>query len=98
MISYDEFIANASADDIRILNLFAMGQKIEFNDPAQADAMFAQVERLDAAGFVIRAHRGYERRAGALWQTFEAFIEPVAANYLARAASERVQLSREPLP
>lgn len=98
MIRYDDFIANASAEDIRVLNLFAMGQRIEFNDPVQADAMFAQVERLDAAGFIIRANRGYERRSNVLWQTFEAFIEPVAANYLARAASERVQLSREPLP
>ena len=98
MISYPEFLANAQAEDIRVLNLLAQGQRLEFSSPAEADAMFQHIERLDSAGFVIRVSRVYERRSGVLWQSFEALIEPVASTYLAKAASERVLLSREPLP
>ena len=33
-----------------------------------------------------------------MWHSFEALIEPVASTYVAKAAAERVQLSRELLP
>lgn len=98
MITYAEFLANAQPEDIRVMNLLAQGQKLEFNDPAEAESMFQQILRLDSAGFVLRAARVYERRSGVLWQSFEALIDPVASTYLAKAASERVLLSREPLP
>lgn len=98
MISYAQFLASAQPEDIRVMNLFAMGQKIEFDNAAQADDMFARVGRLDSAGFVLRMSRTYENRAGVVWQRFEAFIDPVASTYLSTAAAERVQLSRLPLP
>lgn len=98
MISYAEFLALAQPEDIRVLNLLAQGQKLEFNNPAEADAMFQQFERLDSAGFIIRFNRAYERRSGVLWQSFDALVEPVASIYLATAASERVLYSRDPLP
>lgn len=98
MITYNEFLANAEAEDIRVMNLLSQGQRIRFNDAAEADAMFQRIARLDTAGFVLRASRSYERIDNTLWQVFDGLIDPIAATYLARAASERVQLSRLPLP
>lgn len=98
MITYDQFLANAQPEDIRVLNLFAMGQRIQHTDTAEADGLVQRIARLDTAGFLLRTTRGYERKEGVLWQTFEGFVDPQAASYLARAASERVQLSRLPLP
>lgn len=98
MIDYATFLALAQAEDIRVMNLLAQGQRLEFNDPAEADAMFLQIGRLDEAGFILRMSRHYERRSGVLWQGFDAVIDPVASTYLAQAASERVRLSRDPLP
>ncbi|WFC43169.1 hypothetical protein [Pseudoxanthomonas sp. SE1] len=98
MISYEDFLTNAEPEDIRVMNLLSQGQTISFEDSSEAEAMFQRIARLDGAGFVLRASRHYERVDGVLWQRFEGLIDPVAANYLARAASERVQLSREPLP
>jgi hypothetical protein len=98
VITYAEFLANAQPEDIRVMNLLAQGQKLEFNDPAEAESMFQQILRLDTAGFVLRTARVFERRSGVLWQSFDALIDPVASTYLAKAASERVLLSREPLP
>ena len=71
---------------------------IDANDPAEADAMFLRILRLDEAGFVLRISRHFTRREGVVWQGFEALIEPAASTYLATAASERVRLSRDPLP
>lgn len=88
--SYEEFITTTDAEDARVMNLFAMDQMIEFNNDADADAMFARLERLDTAGYVLNFSRKYERREGVRWQSFEAFIQPTAAAYLARAASERI--------
>lgn len=98
MIDYATFLAQAQAEDIRVLNLLSMGQSLQFNVAADADAMFQRIARLDDAGFVLRASRIYERRDGVIWQRFEALIDPMASTYLARAASERVLLSRSPLP
>jgi hypothetical protein len=98
MIDYTTFLAQAQAEDIRVLNLLSMGQSLQFNATAEADAMFQRIVRLDDAGFVLRASRHYERRDGVRWQILEALIDPIAATYLARAASERVLLSRVPLP
>lgn len=97
MIDYPQFLANADSEDIRVMNLLSQGQTVSFSDAAEADAMFARIARLDEAGFVVRASRHYERVDGTLWQRFEGLIEPVAAGYLAKAASERVLLSRDPI-
>lgn len=98
MITYDQFIANAETEDIRVLNLLAQGQEIKFNVAVEADTFFQRIQRLDTAGFVLRANRAYFRVGGVLWQGFTALIDPAASVYLARAAAERVQLSRLPLP
>lgn len=97
MITYDQFLANAEAEDIRVLNLLSQGQEIRFTDAVAADTFFQRVLRLDTAGFLLEASRKYRRIDGVLWQAFTAIIDPAASAYLARAASERVQLSRLPL-
>lgn len=98
MIDYATFLALAEAEDIRVLNLLAQGHKLQFNVAEEAEAMQARIDRLDAAGFVVRDSRHRERRSDGLWIIFEALIEPAASIYVANAASERVQLSRDPLP
>jgi hypothetical protein len=98
VIDYPTFLAQAQAEDIRVLNLLAQGQALQFTNASEADAMFQRIVRLDTAGFVLRASRTYERRDGVMWQVFEALIDPIASGYLAQAASERVLLSRVPLP
>lgn len=98
MIDYPTFLANAEPEDIRLMNLLSQGHKLTYTDDAEARAVFQRIQRLDTAGFVVRCSHHYERRNGVLHQSFEALIEPAAAVYLADAASERIQLSREPLP
>lgn len=98
MITYDQFIANAEPEDIRVLNLLSQGQEIKFSVAADADAMFQRLVRLESAGFLLRTNRAYYRVDGVLWQSFTALIEPAASVYLAQAASERLALSRDPLP
>lgn len=98
MIDYPTFLQLAESEDIRVMNLLSQGQTLEFDEPAEADAMFLRILRLDEAGFIVRLSRHYTRRDGIVWQGFEALIEPSASTFLARAASERVQLSRDPLP
>lgn len=98
MISYEQFLQLADAEDIRVLNLLSQGQSLKFDNAGDADQLFARIERLDTAGFVIRASRHYERREGTMWQSFEALIDPVASTFVAKAASERVLISRDPLP
>lgn len=98
MISYEQFLQLAESEDIRVLNLLSQGQLQKFDNPAEADQMQARVDRLEAAGFLLRATRHREIREGVVWHSFEALIEPVASTYVAKAAAERVQLSRELLP
>lgn len=98
MISYDQFVATIEAEDIRVLNLFAMGQRPTFNDTVEGDAMLARAMRLFDAGLLLRPTLSWEKRDGATWRIFEGFVDPAAAAYLARIASERVLIHRDPLP
>ena len=98
MIDYPTFLANAEPEDIRLMNLLSQDHKLTYTDPAEADAVFQRIQRLDTAGFIVRCSHHYERRDNALLQSFEALIVPAAAVYLADAASERIRLSRDPLP
>ncbi|WP_396616810.1 hypothetical protein ACHZ97_04330 [Lysobacter soli] len=98
MITYEQFLADTEVEDIRVLNLLSQGQRIQFNDLAQATAMGERVARLEDAGLVLRWTHSRERVDGAIWHGFDGLVDPVAAAYLARAASERVVLSRNPLP
>ncbi|RPE81851.1 hypothetical protein [Vulcaniibacterium tengchongense] len=97
MLTYEQFLTTP-ADDIRQLNLLAMGQKIEFNNADEAAAMLAQCERLRTAGLIVRLKHAKEAREGVEWQSFEAIVDPVAAVYLARCAAERVLHSTDLLP
>ncbi|WP_296280537.1 hypothetical protein [Pseudoxanthomonas sp.] len=98
MISYEQFLALAEGEDIRVLNLLSQGQVIQFDNAADADVMQARIDRLDTAEFLLRATRHRDLRDGVRWHVFEAIVDPVASTYVAKAAAERVALSREPLP
>lgn len=98
MISYDIFLQEANTDDVKLMNLFAMGQRISTTDAAEADLYHAAIQRLFEAQVVTRAVQGWEWKSDTLWYTFDATVDPVAAGYLATAASERLTLSRLPLP
>lgn len=101
IITYANFLANAQQADILALNLLAQGIVVRTQDPVEADSYEAQCERLFQPGVecLVRYQRGKERDAsGNVWHTFEGRVDPVAANYVAKAASERVVLSRAELP
>lgn len=98
MLSYPEFLAQTPIDDVRLLNLISQGQQIKFDNAPEADAMYEQLNRLEQDGLLLRFERSYERVDGVRWYLFEGIVDPVAAVYLANAASERLVLSRDPLP
>ena len=101
IISYAGFLANAQAADILALSILAQGIVVKTQDPVEADAYEAQCERLFQPGVecLVRFQRGKERdSSGNVWHTFEGRVDPVAANYVAKAASERVHYSREEVP
>ena len=50
MISYEDFLANADAEDIRVMNLLSQGQTISFNDGGEAEAMFQRIVRRVQSG------------------------------------------------
>lgn len=98
MITYEQFIQLAEPQDIFTLNELSQGHAPAFNDGAEADVYFARIVRLNDAGFIVKASRHYEPKEGVMWQSFTAVIDPQATVYLARAAMERVIISRDPIP
>ena len=93
--TYAEFLQGAEETDVRLMNFFAMGQRISTQDPVEADQFYAALERLFGYEVLTRAVRGWERRNDGVWYTFDAVIDPVAATYVARAAMERLIFSRD---
>lgn len=98
LISYDVFIANAEEDDIHGLALLANGEIIRTPDEAEAATYEARGMRLRNAGLLTRFRRSHEDDGGQVWHVFDAVVHPVAITYVARAAKERVIISRDPLP
>lgn len=98
MITYDEFIANVNENDLAMLTEFVQGHRITAITAPEADALFAQAQRLFTAGLVWRVTRGYEMKSGMIEYSFDGFVDPIAAGYIAKACKERVILSRDPLP
>lgn len=98
MISYNDFIANVNEADLAMMTEFIQGNRITTTVAAEADALYAQAERLFTAGVVFRVVRGWELKGGVLEYSFDGYVDPVGAGYIAKAAKERVVLSREPLP
>lgn len=98
LISYAVFLAEAQENDVRTLSLLASGERIGTTNAAEADAFFAQCQRLYDAGLLERVNRGYEDKDGVLWQTFDGRVRPEAMVYVAQCAMERLILSRAPIP
>lgn len=100
IISYANLLANAQDADIKALNILSQNIVVRTTDPVEADAYEAQCERLFQANVecVISFKRGKERAGdGTIYHTFEARVDPVAANYVAQLAAERLLLSRAPI-
>lgn len=98
VIDYNTFLANVQTADLAMLTEFIQGKRVTGATQAEADALFAQAQRLYNAGLVWRVVRGYDQSSGVTVFTFDGFCDPVAAGYIAQAARERVQMSRLPLP
>lgn len=99
IITYETFLAQAQPADVQALNFLAMNQSVKTQDPVEADAMQAQGQRLFDAGLLTRLTRSLDRASdGTVWHVFEGRVDPVGATYVARAASERLTLSRLPIP
>jgi hypothetical protein len=98
MIDFNTFLANVNENDLAMMTVFVQGQRVFAGSAAEADALFLQAQRLFTAGMLWRVVRGYEMKDGATAQSFDGFVTPEGAAYLARLARERVTLSRQPLP
>lgn len=98
VISYNDFIANVQTADLAMMTEFIQGKRIQALSAPEADALFAQAQRLFEAGILWRVVRGYDQSSGSLVYTFDGYLVPEAAAYVSQAARERVQMSREPLP
>lgn len=97
-IDYATFLLNANNADVAALATLASGTVVATPDPVEAEAYRQQGQRLYDAGLLIRFRIGQEERSGATWYTYDAILSPTALNYVAQCASERLILSREPLP
>jgi hypothetical protein len=97
--SYNDFIAGVQQADMRALALLTNGNVIQTTENTEADAIYAQLQRLFQYEMINLPKRGYNRLTdGTIWQTFEARVTPTALNYMAQAAMERIILSRAPIP
>jgi hypothetical protein len=98
MITYEEFLANVNEDDLGMLTTFAQGNRAITRNAQEAEALFTQATRLFTAGMVWRVVRGYEQKSDGVEYQFDGYLSPVAFGYVAKAARERVMISRDPLP
>jgi hypothetical protein len=98
MITYDQFIANVNENDLAVLTSFSVGKRIICLTQQEADAMIVQCERLREAGMCWRIVYAKENKAGGVEFQFDGYVDPVGAGYIAKAARERVMISRDPLP
>lgn len=97
--TYEAFIAGVQEADIRALAFLTNANIIESSDNVEADAIKAQLTRLFQYEMINKPTEKFDRRNdGTIWRQFEARVEPIALNYIARAAMERVILSRDPIP
>lgn len=97
MISYNDFLANAQESDVRALGLLANGEVVKTNDAAEAETYQAIGTRLYNAGLLTRFRRSLEVLSGNTWHVFDGRVDPVAINYIATCAMERIKLSRDPI-
>lgn len=98
MITYNQFLANVTDEDLRILNLTSIDQTISTNNAAEADAYVLEFTRLFDNGLLVRASRQWELKDGVMWHTFSGTPEPLASAYLIQLQLDRIEMSRQPLP
>ena len=72
--------------------------RIAPTDTAQADAIRQQCLDLYNSELLDRVAEGYERVGTETWRTFDGYVNDVAHGYVNRLATDRIALSREPLP
>lgn len=97
-VPYDVFLANVNENDLALMTDFIQGTRVSAADGAEADALFAEAERLYNAGMVHEVHRIFKEVNGVTVQQFDGFVTDVGKGYIARLAKERVLLSRDPIP
>lgn len=96
--SYNDFLTTILASDLKLLALWAMGERTATTDETEAAGFKAAGDRLYAAGLLERFNPAVELRSETNWYTFDGRLAPQAVPYVAYAASERIVLSRDPIP
>lgn len=101
--SYNQFIGGVQEADLRALALLTNGNVIQTDNAVEAEAIFAQLNRLFDYNMISKPKRGWDKvdldlPTEKVWYTFECRVTSTALNYIAQAAMERVILSRDPLP
>lgn len=86
MITYAEFLQQATVRDLTILTLIAHKQVIRTDNLGDAEAYMADLTRLFNAGLISQGRRAYERINGTVYQSFDAILEPAAVTYMAQLA------------
>lgn len=99
-LPYTDFIASVQKSHLDLLAAFAGGVRVRSpeSDTAQVDALRQQCLDLFNAELLDRVAEGYEREGGVVWHTFDGYANAVATGYVQRLATDRIALSREPLP
>ena len=98
MISYNDFLANVTAEHLQLLAEFVLGRRVKLLTEQEAAPYRQRAVELFESELVWRVVEGRERDNGQVWITFDAYVAPQAQAYVTQAARERVQLSRLPLP
>lgn len=100
--SYQDFISNATPEDVQALGHLMYGMQVQTSDPVQAEVIFAQLERLFTYNMISKPKRGWDKviegtppnETEQVWFTFEARVTPTAINYMAKAAMERAVIAQ----
>lgn len=100
VLPYDQFVAAVQKTHLDLLASFAGGLRVRApeTDQEQIAALRQQCLDLFNAELLDRVAEGYEREGGVVWRTFDGYANTIAIAYVQRLASDRVALSRDPLP
>lgn len=100
LIDYNTFVAQVQKTHLDLLATFtaATRVRVQESDTQQIDAIRQQCLELFNVELLERVAEGYERVNGETWRTFDGYVVNVAHGYVQRLASERIALSRDPLP
>lgn len=99
-IPYDQFVAQVQPGHLNLLATFTAGTRVRVaqSDTAQIDTIRQQCLELFTSELLDRVAEGYERVGTETWRTFDGYVNEVASGYVNRLATDRIALSRDPLP